>query len=286
MPNYLARVAAAGARTRPDARPAATAPPMLAGRPQSDAREPLVPAAPQPDATDTANSMTGSQPARSPDAPPAEQVITSPAAPDLSDEIRPNPAPAAGPAPATSGEPPTPRIDRGGPRLAASPPTFETAVVRVPRRHEAANPSEPPSSPRLGDAAASPAETVVRAPRALAAERARATPAKSAGSQGPPGAAPGEATISGPQPPRAPAISTMRTESSNPSPPLDAGSVAGLGPRPPARREARVSIGQIDVQVINQPPPVAARPSAPVAASGGLQFPATGEFERFRCRLP
>lgn len=273
MPNYLARVAA-GARAHSAARPAATAPPMLPDRPQTDAIDPF--------ARGPATMLA---------APIGEPLSAPPAKPVQRDENVPDATPAAQPpaqpAVAGPGESPTTRRAPAGTRPPGVAPTFETTVVRAPRMRDGSSSPDPPPA---GAAAASPVETVVRAPRALTLDRASQAPAEPSAAPVEPSVSPpagsARAGINDPARPHEPAIPPTRANPGGPRPPLDAGSLAGFAARPPAQREPRISIGQIDVQVINQPPPVAARPSAPAAQSGTLRAPATGEFEQFRCRLP
>ena len=286
MANFLTRIALRGAGTRSLARPPVIAPPILPGR------TPLVEPAVQ---TDDPSSPTIAQPAQQTPQPPLP--MSSPASREASPKVaRSSPGVPGGQrsAPAQPGDDPVPRPDMSE--------TRNPNIVRAPRRIE---------TNRIDDTAPSPPFALTPEPNAvIRAPKSSFRPARIEGldfalprleysvpsqeDQRPP-----EPSRADPPPlPRAPKQpapansrdvmpSTSRSQNAQgevrPSVPLAPLQLPVSGNQ--LHREPRVTIGQVDVQVINQPPPVPTTPAASIAPTESTSF-FNNEIERFRYRLP
>ena len=287
MPNYLARVAAAGARTSTPIRPPVGAPPVMPGpglfEPalSAEMEAEVVP----PAAADTSRLLDAS-PAPStpalgatpPRVPTADLPSTaSPASPAVA---RPEGGPAAPPPPAA---PSSPRME---PQQEIQRP-MSVDIIRVPKSLRAAPISAtPPAAAGARNSEKPPAEAPVRPPAPMpaavrqhpvpalterpsdltvAAEASPATPAAAAplpeGSPFPGGLPSSAVPMQRESAAVAASVPARRPDpgfTGLPLPPAQAGP-----PEPPvaAQRSSRITIGRLEVQVANHPPPPAARPS-------------------------
>ena len=286
MANYLARVAASGASNQPVARPSLIAPPILPGRaPAPDPETPIAPRSsllpappkrpilgeernlrPQPD-----------QPANLATSPIGQPVVERPAASAIPANPEPT-RPVSGP----------PGERRPNPARSADP-----NVVRAPRLRPAAAQEE---APRHFDFRPEP-DAVVQLPRSLG--RARAAASVEATARATPTIEPARAqaivTPAATPEPVMPVQATAATRQPAPDrgqvspverriismPQVRTGNVIVEMPNAgPARREPKITIGQIDVQVINTP---AAAPQQPVSSPSTSNV-TNVELERVRWR--
>jgi hypothetical protein len=299
MANFLSRIALRGAGTRPLAHPSTIAPPILPGRtplaePEVQSDEPISPAIAQPGPQLPQPARPASSPAREETGPDNRRASAEPPA-----ERRAEAAP-----PMRAAELPTPPpkpLDRESTPSPQPRPERNPDVVRVPRRIEA---SQAGDAGQLLQIASTPEpDAVIRAPKSslrpasvegfsTAFPRLEHSGAlqKDHRTSEPPEIRPPSPSPAPEQPLPAiarasiPSMNQFRIthEEARPSVPLSPPQMPVGGNQ--SRREPRVSIGQVDVQVINQPPSIPSAPRVAVAPAESISF-FNGEIERFRCRL-
>lgn len=289
MANYLARVAASGAASQPVARPSLIAPPILPGRPP--APEPGETTSPRMGPVVAQPAMPASIAPRPTDRmePPPAQITTSteqapPAVPGEKASEHP-----VRPASATRAPQPSP--------LPLSRP-IDANVVRAPRIRPPAQEAEA-APPRHFEFRPQPA-VIVQLPRALgraqpAASGKSVTNVSSAGLPSSIAAAAQPAQSAEPVMPAQAAATARPIERSAPQaardmpaerrivavPQIGSGTtVVEMPVAGSARREPKITIGQIDVQVINTP--AAAPPQA--APAPAISSVPSVELERVRWR--
>jgi hypothetical protein len=298
MANFLSRIAIRGAGAHSPARPSTIAPPILPGR------------APLPDAgsfSDQPGLPPMSQPLEKPASPPigkglqpvAPSPVTDSNAPESPSGGQPNAKPAdlnppsgqatAGTSPVTSPVVPQPSASPGpdivrAPRIMKTegsergtpPPSFAIhpepdAVVRAPR-----STLRPPKVEGLD----------IPLPRLEFSVPAQPDPPMPGLAQ--PGSPAGQ-MVQPPTPPAqvaipAPARTRTAEDEVRPTAPISAFQMPPPAGQPKREPEPKVSIGQIDVQVINQPPAPASAPAVAQSSGDSSSF-ASSDIERFRYRL-
>lgn len=276
MPNYLARVAAAGARTpsQSTAKPPVPAPPVLPGAVPPGM---FVPPNPAPEFSSTPPASPGEDPNRQRTAPPpvvepGRNPHDEPVALTMQTQMpAPAPTPPAHPEPAQG-----PRMEAPAEPAVPLAVVEEVEVIRIPKRLRAAAfaTQAPTAAEQFASTEAATSETIVRAPHnrsktepAQAVEPASEQPVAVPGPPAPPSLLeqPGrQATepATAPMLTPKPSITQPRFDVS-PQAHTSGEIVLPVEPREGGnRRQTKITVGRLDVQVNNHPPvtPPSSRP--------------------------